>query len=68
VVWLKLVIADGPMLDGRLRIDEALVIAMLEMRLVDEIDWLKAIGLAVPMHRRTAQAGSRQKSLPSGQR
>jgi hypothetical protein len=68
VVRLELVIGDAPILNGQVRIDEALAITLLEMGLVDEIDRLKAIRLAIPMHQRAAQTGSRQVSDPSPHR
>src|SRR5215470_20419781 len=54
IMRLKLVIADAPILNGKLGIDEALAVTLLEMRLVDEVCRLKSIGLAIPMHQRAA--------------
>src|SRR5215470_19376877 len=65
IMRLKLVIADAPILNGKLGIDETLAVAPLKMCLVDEVGRLKSIGLAIPMHQRAAHAGSWQESDPS---
>src|SRR5215831_778955 len=68
IMRLKLVIADAPILNGKLGIDKALAVTLLKVCLVDEVGRLKSIGLAIPMHQRAAHAGSGQKSYPSTHR
>src|SRR4029450_7512338 len=68
IVRLELVVGDAPVLDRPLRIDEALAVALLEMRAIDEVGRLEAPGRAVPVRRRAAQARARHKTLPAPHR
>ena len=71
VVRLELRISDAPILDRQLRttcFEKLLAVALLDMRLVDEIGDLEAEALAVPVHERAAQARSRQKARPPADR
>src|SRR5262249_57495785 len=68
VMRLELLVGCAPILDGQLGIDKVLAIALLEMRLVDEVGGLEAIGLAVPVHERTAEPGARQEASPPAHR
>src|SRR4051812_17100231 len=68
VVRFEIVGAHAPILHGDFRREEFLAVALFRECALAEIGVLEAIGLSVPVHRRTAQAGARQETFPTSDR
>jgi hypothetical protein len=63
----QLVVADAPILDREIRIEECLAVARLDVAAIDEVGNLETPGRAVPMHHRSAEPGAREKPAQAPQ-
>src|SRR4030081_1555445 len=60
VVRFEIVVGHTPVLNGHIRIEEALAVALACTSRELKVAGMKAVGLAVPMHHGTAESGARQ--------
>src|SRR4051812_17868355 len=65
---LKIVVGYAPILNGHVRWQKRLTIALGEVRLQHEIAWQKAPHLAIPMNAAAADTVRRHKSSPTPDR